>query len=501
MLTSVNKIVIVGGGSAGWLTAAYALYNLPNAQITLIESPNVPTVGVGEATILGFDHFLTDCGIPTELWSKSCDATIKLGTYFPNWRGDDKNIWQPFYFPIQKTSQGNFADVIDLCVDGKVPFESYEEFTAWYDISVKDNKIAGNTSANGGQAHVGYHLDAIKLAKFLSEYCNKKYPRLKHIKAHIDAPVIIDGKIAHVHLDNGDMVTGDFFVDCTGFKRLLSNAMGNSEWVNRDHMLFTNAAVASQIDYKTEDEPQVPYVTAQACDHGWIWKTPVKDRIGSGLCYNSDLTTKQEAEDYFVQHWGEDRLRTGKFNHIPFKPEYNKNNWRGNCLSVGLASGFIEPLESTGLALLVIGSAGLGYLKKGGYTQEDIDVFNEDMSNVYEDSMNFVALHYFNNPRKGKFWRHVEEHFKETEKMEELATGYARNYTPTIEFMDGGQFFPRSTEIFAEVNWKLWLNTTGIKTATPKLGAEESLEILNKMREDNKRVSYPGITNRQWSNR
>ena len=100
MQTPVNKIVIVGGGSAGWLTAAYALYNLPNAQITLIESPNVPTVGVGEATILGFDHFLTKCGIPTELWTKECDATIKLGTYFPNWRGDDKNVWQPFYFPI-----------------------------------------------------------------------------------------------------------------------------------------------------------------------------------------------------------------------------------------------------------------------------------------------------------------------------------------------------------------------------------------------------------------
>ena len=227
--SQVKKIVIVGGGSAGWLTAAYALYNLPNTQITLIESPNIPIVGVGEATILGFDHYLDDCGISKELWTKECDATVKLGTYFPNWRGDGKNIWQPFYFPIERASSGNWLDVIDLCRDAKVPIGDYEKWIAWYDISVKDQKIAGNTTACGKDAHVGYHLDAVKLANFLSKYLNNKYPRLNHIKAHIDSPAIIDGKIAHLHLDNGDMITGDFFIDCTGFKRLLSNAMGDSK--------------------------------------------------------------------------------------------------------------------------------------------------------------------------------------------------------------------------------------------------------------------------------
>ena len=498
MLSKVNKIVIVGGGSAGWLTCAYALNNLPNTQITLIESPNIPTVGVGEATILGFDHFLDECGIPKELWTKACDATIKLGTYFPNWRDDGVNIWQPFYFPIEKSSKDNFVDFVDLCRDGNVKMKDFEQWTAWYDVSVVDKKVAGNTTALGGDAHVGYHLDAIKLANFLSEYCNKKYPRLRHIKANIDTPTIIDGKVAHLTLDNGDMITGDFFVDCTGFKRLLSNALGDSKWIDRSHMLFTNAAVASQINYATEHEPQVPYVTAQACDHGWIWKTPVKDRIGSGLCYNSEITTKQEAEDYFVQHWGEDRLRTGNFNHVPFKPEYNANNWRGNCFSVGLASGFIEPLESTGLALLIIGSAGLKCMSKGGYTHEDIDNFNFDMSNVYEDSMNFVALHYFNNKRQSKFWKHVDQHFEETEKMETIATNYARNYTPTVD----EQFFPRNTEIFQDINWKLWLNTVGIKTATAKLDTQEAQDILSKMRKQNKNVSYPGsLGNREWGNR
>ena len=497
MTSNVDSICIVGGGTAGWMTAAYALHNLPNISITLVESPNIPTVGVGEATILGFDHFLKDCGIPVALWSKACDATIKCGTYFPDWKGDGSNIWQPFYFPVGTSDDGAMGDIVNLALEAGATNENLETYVSWYNSCIKQNLIPSNTSADGGDAHVGYHLDAIKLANFLSTYLNKKHPKLTHIKQHINNPVIDNGNVKKVVLDTGEEITADFFVDCTGFKKLLSNEIPGSDWVDRSHMLFTNAAVASQIDYETDDEPQVPYVTAQATDLGWIWKTPVKDRIGSGLCYNSNLTTKQEAEDHFVQHWGEHRLKTGKFNHVPFEPKYNRKNWRGNCFSVGLASGFIEPLESTGLALLIIGATGLSNLQKGHYTQDDVDTYNADIESVYEDSMNFVALHYFNNPRQGKFWKHVSENFKETDKLSELATNYAKTFTPTVE----DQFFPRNTEIFAETNWKLWLQTVGIKPATPKIEKQNAINIIKAMHEVENKQSAPGITNRQWSNR
>ena len=497
MTSNVDSICIVGGGTAGWMTAAYALHNLPNISITLVESPNIPTVGVGEATILGFDHFLKECGIPVALWSKACDATIKCGTYFPNWKGDGSNIWQPFYFPVGTSDDGAMGDIVTLALEAGATNEDLETYVSWYNSCIKQNLIPSNTSADGGDAHVGYHLDAIKLANFLSTYLNKKHPKLTHIKQHINNPVIDNGNVKKVVLDTGEEITADFFVDCTGFKKLLSNEIPGSDWVDRSHMLFTNAAVASQIDYETDDEPQVPYVTAQATDLGWIWKTPVKDRIGSGLCYNSNLTTKQEAEDHFVQHWGEHRLKTGKFNHVPFEPKYNRKNWRGNCFSVGLASGFIEPLESTGLALLIIGATGLSNLQKGHYTQDDVDTYNADIESVYEDSMNFVALHYFNNPRQGKFWKHVSENFKETDKLSELATTYAKTFTPTVE----NQFFPRNTEIFVEPNWKLWLQTVGIKPATPKIEKQNAINIIKAMHEVEHKQSAPGITNRQWSNR
>ena len=481
MTSNVDSICIVGGGTAGWMTAAYALHNLPNISITLVESPNIPTVGVGEATILGFDHFLKDCGIPVALWSKACDATIKCGTYFPDWKGDGSNIWQPFYFPVGTTDDGAMGDIVNLALEAGATNENLETYVSWYNSCIKQNLIPSNTSADGGDVHVGYHLDAIKLANFLSTYLNKKHPKLTHIKQHINNPVINNGNVQKVVLENGQEITADFFIDCTGFKKLLSNELPGADWVDRSHMLFTNAAVASQIDYETDDEPQVPYVTAQATDLGWI----------------CNLTTKQEAEDHFVQHWGEHRLKTGKFNHVPFEPKYNRKNWRGNCFSVGLASGFIEPLESTGLALLIIGATGLRTLQKGHYTQDDVDAYNTDIETVYEDSMNFVGLHYFNNPRQGKFWIHVSENFKETDKLSELATTYAKTFTPTVE----NQFFPRNTEIFVEPNWKLWLQTVGIKPATPKIEKQNAINIIKAMHEVEHKQSAPGITNRQWSNR
>ena len=123
------------------------------------------------------------------------------------------------------------------------------------------------------------------------------------------------------------------------------------------------------------------------------------------------------------------------------------------------------------------------------------------MTADYEDAMNFVALHYFNNPRKGKFWEHVYKNFKNTDKLSEIATNYKMNYTPTVMWDEGCQFFPRNTEIFAEMNWKLWLNTTGIKTATPKLEKERAMSLLEKMVSDDNDWTNPGMFNRDWGNR
>ena len=413
----VKSICIAGGGSAGWLSAAYALRILPpDIKITLVESPNIPIIGVGEATLLGFDKFLSkECNIPFELWTKECDVTIKLGTKFTDWYGDGLDIWEPFLVPTVSHNDYHF-DILDLTLKAKiVKPDFYSTCSSWYEISVEDQKIPSTASLNGpgsGDHEVAYNLDAIKLANFLSRWCNEKYPQLTHIKKHIDKPVVKDGNIDHLILQDGSTIHADVFIDCTGFKKLLSNAIGGSDWRDHSDMLYVNSAVASQINYKNDEEPQHPYVDATAHDLGWIWKTPIKDRIGSGLCYNNTITTKQEAEDAFVQHWGKDRLRTGEFNHIKFTPEYNAKNWRGNVIPVGLSSGFVEPLESSGIALMVNSMAPIGdFLIRGEYTDANRDCYNERLTFVYQNTMDFMGLHYFNNPRTGPFWKLVEEKY------------------------------------------------------------------------------------------
>jgi tryptophan halogenase len=494
----VKSICIAGGGSSGWLTAARTLFACPDFDITVVESPNVPIIGVGEATLLGFDLFLNNaCNIPVDTWSKECDATVKLGTKFTNWYGNSLDIWSPFLVPLTKPNEHHY-DLIDLAIEGGVPVtEFYRECSTWYEMCIDQQKIPSTTTASGKDLGVGYNLDAVKLANFLSKYCNKTYPKLKHIKQNITDVETKDGNINHLVLDDGSLIKADFFIDCTGFRKVLSNTLEGSDWKNYDTQVFTNAAVASQINYKSDDEPQHPYVDAEACDLGWIWKTPIKERIGSGLCYNRNVTTKEEAEKFFIDYWGEDRLRTGEFNHINYDPEYNANNWRGNCVSVGLSSGFVEPLESSGLALMTASIECIDQISQGFYTKEDRDSFNKRLSFLYENTFDFIGLHYFNNQRSGPFWDKVKNEFDCTDTLFQAVSGFKN--MPTHTHFE--QYYPRDGGMYHEYNWKLWTYGSGIMPATVTLDSAKAKECIRDIKNDEFKASSPGLTNREWSNR
>ena len=510
----VKSICIARGGSAGWLAAAHLLNifsnkDTPDVNITLVESPNIPIIGVGEATLLGFDKFLTEyCNIPFELWTKECDATIKLGTKFSNWFDDSLDIWAPFLVPMVKANNNHF-DLIDLCIRAEVPKPNFDSSrSAWWEISIEDQKIPSSAAldSNSPNPHgVAYNLDAIKLANFLSKWCKNKYPHLTHIKKDIDKPIVKDGSsewnckyIERLLLKDGSTIQADLFLDCTGFKKVLSNAIPGNDWTTPGDMLFVNSAVASQINYKDDNESQHPYVDAVAHDLGWIWKTPIKDRIGSGLCYNSSITSKQDAEDAFVEYWGKDRLRTGEFNHIDFTPGYNAKNWRANVIPVGLSSGFVEPLESSGLALMINCMAPLaGCIANGEYTPEHMNLYNERLAFVYQNTIDFIGLHYFNNPRTGPFWKLVEKKYDSTQSLYDYIRGFKLTATHTYK----EQFYPRENGLYHEYNWKLWAYASGIGTKTHDISKEDALSQITSVKDKEVNDSYPGITNREWSHR
>jgi tryptophan halogenase len=468
----IKNICIVGGGSAGWITAAYALEQLPWANITLIESPNIPTVGVGEATLLNFDHFLSfDCKIPVNEWQEASDAVVKAGIFFPKWVDGDKDVWHPFTFTGSWfEEEKEFYPRSVLGVQANIDHADFVQFaTDWYITCVEKKQLPDLRMHS-----VGYHVDAIKLANFLSAYLRKTHPqRLTHILGNV-SNIVADTEIRSFDVD-GKPFQADFYIDCTGFRRALSSSIPGSEIVVADKMLFANAAVAGPVRYETEDEVIPPYTICQACEHGWMWKTSIATRIGSGLVYNDTLISKEEAEEFFVNHWGKERMLTDKFNHIKFKPEYNRRNWRGNCFSVGLASGFLEPLESTGLHLMIrAAKVGLDMLRKRYYTETDLEYFNSDLNLLYEDSINFVALHYMNNNRPGPFWDKVRTEFTPSESLKVQIETFENDYVRTAD--------QQVTKMFSADSLRIWLEATKHKIVVPENPhAMDALAQLSKL--------------------
>jgi tryptophan halogenase len=463
----IKSICIVGGGSAGWLTAAYALNNLPWANVTLVESANIPTIGVGEATIINFGDFMKDCGIMPGEWQNASDAVFKLGILFPKWKNETTDIWHPFMFESARMPDG--VEYTRTVLGNQAGLDAdtwFKQAVSWYDLAVTKKQLPDINKSS-----VGFHLDAIKLANFLSQYCKSKYKdRLTHILADVNN-VVTDGENIKAVETSAGVVQNDFYIDCTGFKRILSSSIPGSQYINFDHMMFTNAAVATPVKYLSDDEIIPPYTIAEACEHGWIWKTSIEGRIGTGLVYNDTLLSAEAAQEYLTAHWGEDRLLTGKFNHIKFKPEYNANNWRGNCFSIGLSSGFVEPLESTGLGLLVSGARiGLDILRKHFYIADDRSFYNSWMSSLYVDSFDYVALHYMNNSRSGAFWDKVRTEFKPS------ATLQARLDLNKDEFFTKGSEQP--SLVFKEDSWRIWLMATDNPVSQP-----DNLMAANKIKE------------------
>ena len=474
-MRKVKNIVIVGGGTSGWIAAAYYLRQVPDINLTLIESPNIPIVGVGEATILGFDDFLNNCGIHPSEWMAATDATYKCGILYPGWRDEKTVVWHPFN--TTRTRQ-EYEELSDIELWHNIQDKTLYDYNTYalddWTTCVLKNKVS---NAN---IRKGYHLDCIKLANFLSKKC---MPKINYKQTNVKQVKVNDHGIEYLLLDNDEKVTADLYIDCTGFKRLLSSSLPDSQWVDKSSMLLLNSAVAGQIAYKDQESGMRPYTIAQAVDHGWIWKIPIQGRIGSGLVYDSSLLSPAEAEEQFVNHWGADRIISSSLNHIKFKPEYNKKNWRHNCLSIGLASGFIEPLESTGLQLMIDGIVNSSDLvKKGFYTQDDVDCFNSIISIRYDTAMDFIGLHYLNNQRTGLFWKKVQEYNQPTDTL--LAT--------IEQFKYKRQWFVQQSDkhLFGTHNKHIWMDAVGIDYAVKQVPEKSARFMLEDSFNKNKKTAY-----------
>lgn len=409
MSEPIEKIVIVGGGTTGWMAAAslsrYAKDK--NITVTLIESPNINTVGVGEATIPNIVTFNRNLGIDEVELIKATQATFKLGIEFEGWHKKDTRFFHPF---------ADYGITVD-----NVDFHHYinKLNTEGHALNIQDYSFACVLAKQGNfaQPHpnpsnplanysYAYHLDAVLYAKFLTEFSVKN--GVEHILANVDNVHLnkVSGFIESVKLDDGRCVDGDLFIDCSGFKGLLiEGAMGVglddlSQWLPCD------SAVAVQTEL--EGEPK-PYTRAIAKESGWQWCIPLQHRMGNGYIYSSQFSDKQTAEDSLVTSIKGRAINDVK--HFSFPKGRRKEVWHKNCFALGLAGGFLEPLESLGISMIQTGLAKLmTFFPDKSFNAADIAEVNRLQNTELDRIIDFLVMHYKLTQRDDTpFWRYCQE--------------------------------------------------------------------------------------------
>lgn len=415
----VEKIVIVGGGTSGWMSAAF-LSSLLGAtsngdrkvNITLIESPKTNRIGVGESTVPSLRNTMSYMNVSEEDWMQKCNATFKLGIKFENWSHanslDSNNFfWHPFE-DIQSTG-GVGLEYFWLkrkILENKEPLA----YACALAPSLCDQKKSPKTQngestlANYGYA---YHLDSTLFSDYLEKLSIQR--GVVHIVDHVkDVSLRKDGCIDFLSTEaNGD-IHGDLFIDCTGFQRLLIQKALNETFISFSDCLICDSAVALQIPYdSTKGRVIEPFTTSTALKSGWKWDVPLRDRRGVGYVFSRQFISWDQAETELRESVGF-KEQDIAVKRVKFEPGRMNNIWVKNCLAIGLASGFVEPLEATGIYLVEAALKSLiDYFPDKSFEPKTLEKYNSTMATLYSNIRDFITLHYCLTKRDDtSFWSH-----------------------------------------------------------------------------------------------
>jgi flavin-dependent dehydrogenase len=411
-----QTIVIVGGGSAGWLTAGIiaAKHSPPDngidgTRIVLLESPDVANLGVGEGTWPTMRDTLRRIGVSEADFLRCSDASFKQGTQFIGWsRGKDESYYHPFSPPggygtlnlaahwLRSDKRLSFVDA--ACPQGLV-----------CDRGLAPKKP--QTPEYAFDLNYGYHLNAGKFVELLQRHC-VDYLGVDHRLGHVEQIVAADnGDIAALQLASGDTIAGDIFIDCTGFAALLIGKHYKIPFLSQQHVLFNDTALAVQADYVSEDAPIPSCTRATARSNGWIWDIALPTRRGIGYAFSRQHTSLDEAEAELASYLSADRWLADSQpspRKIEFQPGFRETFWHRNCVAVGVSAGFVEPLEASALVLieksaewiaeqLPRDSAAIAVVAKR---------FNEVTRQHWNAIIDFLKLHYALTERTDSdYWR------------------------------------------------------------------------------------------------
>jgi tryptophan 7-halogenase len=400
--TVIKKVVIAGGGTAGWVAAMALSKQFGELlDITLIESEEIGTVGVGESTVPPIVAFHRLLGIDEREFMRECAATFKVAIWFENWGklgswylhpfgryGESTWMADFYHFWLHARAQGHKAPIGEYC---------YE----W--LAAVKNRFALRENP---RVNYAYHFDAALYARYMRKHAEKRgvkraEGKIKHVRTRED-----NGFVEALELEDGRVIAGDLFIDCTGFRALLIEGALKTGYEDWSNYLPCDTAVAFQTIVDTEPQP---YTACYAHTAGWRWNIPVQHRVGNGVVFSSRHMSADEARHRLVTESGGRPVKDPWL--IRIKAGRRAKAWNKNVIALGLAGGFIEPLESTSIHLITTGVARLLKLFPfGGVTQPVADHYNELSQYEIERIRDFVCMHYHYNQREDSpFWKECRE--------------------------------------------------------------------------------------------
>ena len=439
---AVHNIVIVGGGTAGWMTAS-ALSKIvgDSYSIRLVESDDIGIIGVGEATIPHINEFNRALGIDEDAFLRATQGSFKLGIEFVNWgRIGDRYIHGfgrvgqasdalPFHhFWLRLAKLGLAAPLDAYSINTAAP-RAAKFLRARADM-------AGSPLADTAHA---FHFDAGLYARYLRTYAEQRgvvrtEGKIAQVQQHTTS-----GFIESVVLESGERIAGDFFIDCSGMRGLLIEQTLQTGYEDWSHWLPCDRAIAVPC---SSTEPLLPMTRSTARAAGWQWRIPLQHRIGNGHVYSSHFMGQDEATDILMRNL--DGAALAEPRHLRFQTGRRKQFWKHNCVAIGLSSGFLEPLESTSIHMIQTAiSRVVNFFPHAGFDSPDIAEYNRQTQAEYENIRDFLVLHYKLTARDDSaFWNYCRS----------MPIPEGLQHKMEL-FHSNGRIYPKKDELFAETSW------------------------------------------------
>jgi hypothetical protein len=488
----MRRVVVLGGGTAGWLSACYLaakLKRLGDFSITVIDAPDIPPIGVGEGTWPTMRQTFSEIGLDEVDVLRTCDASLKQGTRFDGWvtgAPDDR-----YYHPFTPPPEGSPADLVSAWAATNEPFA----YAVSSQPAVCDAKLAPRQSSMppySGALNYAYHLDASKLARRLAHHAIDALG-VTHLREEVVATEAApNGDIAALKTRSGQAIPGDLFIDCSGHAAFLIDGHFSAKWIDRSEVLANDRALAVQVPVDP-NSPIESQTISTAHEAGWIWDIGLPTRRGVGCVYSSRFMSDERAHEVLSEYVGKITAKEVEPRILSFKTGHRDEFWRGNCVAIGLSAGFIEPLEASAIVLIELSLRALTDNLPVNRASLPLHAkrFNDLFRTRWHRIVDFLKLHYVLSRRDEPYWAAQRDPATISPRLAEMLQLWREQPPSSYDFPLVDEIFPAASHQYVYY---------GMGGAAPSLLPPASARQLDQVRERTPRLLSALPSNRALLN-